>query len=259
MDTESFESLLYFRELVLKSVDLERVDALRHDRDALFREISEVITRQVNSSGRYLSSRAGHDLCELVTDEITGYGPLRELMEDDTISDILVNGPDRIFVERFGKLEQVDKRFLNDIQLTDIARRLVSRVGRRVDDSQPLVDARMPDGSRLNVVISPVALDGASISIRKFGKGKKSLADTVEYGSMNEMMANFLVIASRCRINIIVSGGRGPGKLRCLMRCRNTSMKMSGYLPGRCCRTAATATARGSPETRMAGSENRGW
>lgn len=98
-------------------------------------------------------------------------------MEDDTISDILVNGPDRIFVERFGKLEQVDKRFLNDIQLTDIARRLVSRVGRRVDDSQPLVDARMPDGSRLNVVISPVALDGASISIRKFGKGKKSLAD----------------------------------------------------------------------------------
>ncbi|HEJ9323579.1 TPA: CpaF family protein, partial [Raoultella planticola] len=84
MDTESFESLLYFREQVLKSVDLERVDALRHDRDALFREISEVITRQVNSSGRYLSSRASHDLCELVTDEITGYGPLRELMEDDT-------------------------------------------------------------------------------------------------------------------------------------------------------------------------------
>ncbi len=123
-----------------------------------------------------------------------------------------MHGPDRIFVERFGKLEQVDKRFLNDVQLTDIARRLVSRVGRRVDDSQPLVDARMPDGSRLNVVISPVALDGASISIRKFGKGKKSLADLVEYGSMNEMMANFLVIASRCRVNIIVSGGTGSGK-----------------------------------------------
>ncbi|HDV8761899.1 TPA: CpaF family protein [Raoultella ornithinolytica] len=259
MDTESFESLLYFRELVLKSVDLERVDALRHDRDALFREISEVITRQVNSSGRYLSSRAGHDLCELVTDKITGYGPLRELMEDDTISDILVNGPDRIFVERFGKLEQVDKRFLNDIQLTDIARRLVSRVGRRVDDSQPLVDARMPDGSRLNVVISPVALDGASISIRKFGKGKKSLADLVEYGSMNEMMANFLVIASRCRINIIVSGGTGSGKttlLNAMSQYINEDERVLTLEDAAELRLQQPHVVR--LETRMAGSENQG-
>lgn len=259
MDTESFESLLYFREQVLKSVDLERVDALRHDRDALFREISEVITRQVNSSGRYLSSRASHDLCELVTDEITGYGPLRELMEDDTISDILVNGPDRIFVERFGKLEQVDKRFLNDVQLTDIARRLVSRVGRRVDDSQPLVDARMPDGSRLNVVISPVALDGASISIRKFGKGKKSLADLVEYGSMNEMMANFLVIASRCRVNIIVSGGTGSGKttlLNAMSQYINEDERVLTLEDAAELRLQQPHVVR--LETRMTGSENQG-
>ncbi len=259
MDMESFESLLYFREQVLKSVDLERVDALRHDREALFREISDVITRQVNSSGRYLSSRASHDLCELVTDEITGYGPLRELMEDDTISDILVNGPDRIFVERFGKLEQVEKRFLNNDQLTDIARRLVSRVGRRVDDSQPLVDARMPDGSRLNVVISPVALDGASISIRKFGKGKKSLGDLVEYGSMNEIMANFLVIASRCRVNIIVSGGTGSGKttlLNAMSQYINEDERVLTLEDAAELRLQQPHVVR--LETRMAGSENKG-
>lgn len=212
MNMETSESQLYFRKLVLKNIDLERIDTLKNDRVALIREINDILKRILAESEQYLATRTSDDLCELIADEITGYGPLRELMEDDTISDILVNGPDRIFVERFGKLEMVDKRFLNDEQLTDIARRLVSKVGRRIDDSQPLVDARIPDGSRLNVVISPIALDGTSISIRKFGKRGKKLADLIKYNSINEMMANFLVIASRCRINIIVSGGTGSGK-----------------------------------------------
>ena len=204
--------LLLLREQVLKNVDLERIDVLKTDREALVREINDVLQPLVTESGQYLAARDSHELCELIADEISGYGPLRELMEDETISDILVNGPERIFVERFGRLELSDKTFVSDVQLTDIARRLVARVGRRIDDSQPLVDARMPDGSRLNVVISPVSLDGAAISIRKFGKGKKTLADLIEFGSMNEMMGNFLVIASRCRVNIIVSGGTGSGK-----------------------------------------------
>lgn len=212
MNTGISESQIYFRKLVLKNIDLERIDTLKNNRAALIREINDILKHSLSESEQYLSTRASCDLCELIADEITGYGPLRELMEDDTISDILVNGPDRIFVERFGKLEMVDKRFINNEQLTDITRRLVSKVGRRIDDSQPMVDARMPDGSRLNVVISPIALDGSSISIRKFGKGKKTLADLIEYNSINEMMANFLVIASRCRINIIVSGGTGSGK-----------------------------------------------
>lgn len=209
---EMSESQLYFRKLVLKNIDLERIDTLKNDRVALIREINDILKHILAESEQYLATRTSDDLCELIVDEITGYGPLRELMEDDTISDILVNGPDRIFVERFGKLEMVDKHFLNNEQLTDIARRLVSKVGRRIDDSQPLVDARIPDGSRLNVVISPIALDGTSISIRKFGKRGKKLADLIKYNSINEMMANFLVIASRCRINIIVSGGTGSGK-----------------------------------------------
>jgi len=204
--------LLLLREQVLKNIDLERIDILKTDRDALIREINSLLQPLIAESGQYLASRDSNELCGLIADEISGYGPLRELMEDESISDILVNGPERIFVERFGRLELSDKTFVSDTQLTDIARRLVARVGRRIDDSQPLVDARMPDGSRLNVVISPVSLDGAAISIRKFGKGKKTLADLIEFGSMNEMMGNFLVIASRCRVNIVVSGGTGSGK-----------------------------------------------
>lgn len=212
MESENSSNLLFFREQVLKNVDLERIENLKGDRNLLLHEINEILQRIINSSGRYLQSQNRLYLSESIVDEITGYGPLRELMEDDTVSDILVNGPDKIFVERFGKLELSKKRFINNDQLTEIARRLVSKVGRRIDDSQPLVDARMPDGSRLNVVIAPIALDGTSISIRKFGKGKKTLGDLIEFGSMDEMMANFLVIASRCRANIIVSGGTGSGK-----------------------------------------------
>ncbi|MBG6248690.1 MAG: CpaF family protein, partial [Candidatus Symbiopectobacterium sp. PLON1] len=210
-------------------------------------------------TGQYLSSRVCSCLSELIADEITWYGPLRELMEDESVSDILVNGPERIFVERAGKLELVDKRFISNEQLMDIARRLIARVGRHVDDSQPLVDARMPDGSRLNVVIAPVALDGASISIRKFGSGQRTLANLVEYGSMNEMMANFLVIASRCRVNIIVSGGTGSGKTTLLNA-------MSHYIDEgeRVLTLEDAAELRLQQphvvrlETRMAGAENQG-
>ncbi|MGL9750725.1 MAG: CpaF family protein [Symbiopectobacterium sp.] len=212
IETEMTSTLLYFREQVLKNIDLERIDELKNQCDALLREVNDAIQRVMNNKGQYLSSRVCNCLCELIADEITGYGPLCELMEDESVSDILVNGPERIFVERAGKLELVDKRFISNEQLIDIARRLVARVGRHVDDSQSLVDARMPDGSRLNVVIAPVALDGASISIRKFGSVQRTLANLIEYGSMNEMMENFLVIASRCRVNIIVSGGTGSGK-----------------------------------------------
>lgn len=258
-DTEMTSTLLYFREQVLKNIDLERIDELKNQRDALLREVNDAIQRVMNNTGQYLSSRICSCLSELIADEITGYGPLRELMEDESVSDILVNGPERIFVERAGKLELVDKRFISNEQLIDIARRLVARVGRRVDDSQPLVDARMPDGSRLNVVIAPIALDGASISIRKFGSGQKTLANLIEFGSMNEMMANFLVIASRCRVNIIVSGGTGSGKTTLLNA-------MSHYIDAgeRVLTLEDAAELRLQQphvvrlETRMAGAENQG-
>ncbi|GKX51711.1 CpaF family protein [Budvicia aquatica] len=212
MGPNELSLLRVFRENILKKLDLDRVDAIKDDRAALELEISDVLQRVSTEIGQYLSTQLRLELIKLISDEISGYGPLRDLMEDDTISDILVNGPEQIFVERRGLLEKTDTFFLNNQQLTEIARRLVSKVGRRVDDSQPLVDARLPDGSRLNVVIAPITLDGTSISIRKFGKGKKTLGDLINYGSMDEMMANFLVIAASCKVNIIISGGTGSGK-----------------------------------------------
>ncbi|CBG90840.1 CpaF family protein [Citrobacter rodentium] len=259
MDRDKSSSMLLIREQVLKNLDIEKLNDLRNDRDLLIKEISDNIQKVVNSSKWYLSNSASAQLTESIVDEITGYGPLRELMDDDSISDILVNGPDHIFVERGGRLERVNKKFINNEQLTEIARRLVSKVGRRVDDSQPLVDARMPDGSRLNVVISPIALDGTSISIRKFGKGKKTLNDLIEYGSINEAMANFLVIAARSRVNIIVSGGTGSGKttlLNALSQYISDDERVLTLEDAAELRLLQPHIVR--LETRMAGSENRG-
>lgn len=259
MDRDKSSSTLLIREQVLKNLDIEKLNDLRNDRDLLIKEISDNIQKVVNSSKWYLSNSASAQLTESIVDEITGYGPLRELMDDDSISDILVNGPNHIFVERGGRLERVNKKFINNEQLTEIARRLVSKVGRRVDDSQPLVDARMPDGSRLNVVISPIALDGTSISIRKFGKGKKTLNDLIDYGSINEAMANFLVIAARSRVNIIVSGGTGSGKttlLNALSQYISDDERVLTLEDAAELRLLQPHIVR--LETRMAGSENRG-
>lgn len=200
------------RDGVLKNIEIKKIEHLLNDRPLLLIEINRLLERVIEQQDIYLNSYAQNLMAEIMADEIIGYGPLRQLLEDDTISDILVNGPEKIYIERSGKLELTKCRFINNTQLTDIARRLVQKVGRRIDEAQPLVDARLPDGSRLNVVISPVALDGTSISIRKFGKGHIGLAELSEMGAMNAAMANFLIIVARCRLNIIISGGTGSGK-----------------------------------------------
>ncbi|HDL8060131.1 TPA: CpaF family protein, partial [Yersinia enterocolitica] len=148
----------------------------------------------------------------MIADEITGFGPLRELMEDDSISDIMVNGPEKIFIERFGMITLTSRRFINNEQLTDIAKRLMQRANRRIDEGRPLADARLIDGSRINVAISPIALDGTVLSIRKFSNNKRKLEDLVDMGAMSSDMANFLIIAASCRVNVIISGGTGSGK-----------------------------------------------
>lgn len=200
------------RDLVFQSLDLDLIDGLKDDPSKVTREIVLII-RDIISSGRaYISADDSNTLASMICDEIVGYGPLDSLMNDDSVNDILVNGPYSIYVERAGKLVKTNKFFINDRQLLDIARRLVNKIGKNVDEAHPLVDSRMPDGSRLNVVIPPIAIDGASLSIRKFGKGSRSFSDLINFRSLNEDMANFLVIAARCRMNIIVSGGTGSGK-----------------------------------------------
>lgn len=200
------------REGVLKNIEINKIEHLVNDRGQLLHEISRLLERVCEQENVYLSTQAQSSVAEMIVDEIMGFGPLRSLLDDDTVSDILVNGPSQIYVERRGKLEHTDCRFINNTQLTDIAKRLVQRVGRRLDAGQPLVDARLPDGSRLNVAIQPIALDGTSISIRKFGKNNIELVDLIRTEAMDGAMANFLIIAARCRLNIIISGGTGSGK-----------------------------------------------
>ncbi|AFU19004.1 CpaF family protein [Actinobacillus suis] len=206
------EQQIFFRTELLSNLDVEKLDEIQNERNKLIEELTQSLYRIASSNAIYLTPADATYMAGLVADEIDGYGPIRELMEDETVNDILVNGPDNIWIERAGILEKTNRTFINNEQLTDIAKRLVARVGRRIDEGMPLVDSRLPDGSRLNVVIQPIALDGTSISIRKFSKSKKSLQDLVNFGSMTLDMANFLIIAARSRVNIIVSGGTGSGK-----------------------------------------------
>ena len=206
------EQQIFFRSEVLSNLDIEKIDALQSERNLLVNELVQIVNRVASKNGTYLTSADTLVMAEIVADEIEGYGPLRDLMADDTVNDILVNGPDDVWIERAGILEKTNKEFVSNEQLTDIAKRLVARVGRRIDDGSPLVDSRLPDGSRLNVVIAPIALDGTSVSIRKFSKNKKTLQELVNFGSMTREMANLLIIAARSRVNIIVSGGTGSGK-----------------------------------------------
>jgi len=152
------------------------------------------------------------ELVDSLIADMLGLGPLEPLMSDETITDIMVNGPNQVYVERKGKLELADVRFRDDQHVMNVASKIVSRVGRRIDEAKPLVDARLDDGSRVNIIIPPLALDGPSISIRKFSKKTITLDIMAQTGSISAPMATVLKIAARCRLNILISGGTGSGK-----------------------------------------------
>ncbi len=152
------------------------------------------------------------ELVESLIADMLGLGPLEPLIADETVTDIMVNGPKQVYVERRGKLELTDVQFRDDQHLMNVATKIVTRVGRRIDEARPLVDARLPDGSRVNIIIPPLALDGASVSIRKFSKKSITLDTMAAGGSISPAMATVLKIAARCRLNILISGGTGSGK-----------------------------------------------
>lgn len=147
-----------------------------------------------------------------IMDEIYGFGPIEPLMNDPDVSDVLINGPDSVFIERNGLLERTDIRFANDDHLIHFIQRLVGRAGRRIDEVSPMVDAKLPDGSRLNAVIPPLALRGPTVSIRRFKSKGVTFEDMVRTGSLTPEMADFMVACVRGRMNIVVSGGTGAGK-----------------------------------------------
>jgi pilus assembly protein CpaF len=195
---------------VLDRLDLERLG--RTASDAAREEVLSVVRACILNEGAPLSSAERERLAREVIDEIFGLGPLEMLLQDPTISDILVNGHDRVYVEREGKLHRIALAFKDNQHLRQIIDRIVTRVGRRVDESSPMVDARLPDGSRVNAIIPPLAIDGPCLSIRRFGRDPLSEQDLVNNKSLTKDMAELLGVMVKSRLNIIVSGGTGAGK-----------------------------------------------
>ncbi len=175
-------------------------------------EIAAICSEGLQEMGMVLNKEERQTLHQELYDEVKGLGPLEPLLRDDTVSDILVNGPHQVYVERGGKLELSDVRFRDEKHLQRIIDKIVSAVGRRVDESNPYVDARLKDGSRFNAMIPPIAVDGSLVSIRKFKKEKLSVDDLVRFGAFSEEMALYLQAAVATRLNVIVSGGTGSGK-----------------------------------------------
>ncbi|KPU83917.1 type II secretion system protein E [Marinosulfonomonas sp. PRT-SC04] len=179
-------------------------------------EINAIATEALEDMSIVLTRDEGTHLYQELFDEVTGLGPIEPLLKDDTVNDILINGPNQIFIERDGKLELTTITFKDDKHLLRIIDKIVSAVGRRVDESNPYVDARLADGSRFNAMVPPIAVDGALVSIRKFKKDKLSIDDLVSFGAFSEEMAAYLQAAVACRLNIVVSGGTGSGKTTAL-------------------------------------------
>ncbi|MFZ1481840.1 MAG: CpaF family protein [Paracoccaceae bacterium] len=204
------ELKLELHKRLLESLNLS---ALEHASEQnLKAEISNLAGEALDEMSVALNKEDRSTLVQELYDEVMGLGPLEPLLKDETVNDILVNGPKRIFVERAGKLELTDVTFRDERHLLRIIDKIVSAVGRRVDESNPYCDARLADGSRFNCMVPPVAVDGSLVSIRKFKKEKLRIEDLVKYGAFTEEMAAYLQAAVSCRLNIIVSGGTGSGK-----------------------------------------------
>ena len=205
-------SLLKLRvhDALMQVLDLKKVEEL--DPHALRRELAGLIKDIVRSEGVSLDADALETLVGSVQDEIVGLGPIEPLMADPHVTDILVNGPNVVYVEKEGHLHRTSVRFTGNDHLISIIERIVSRVGRRVDESSPMVDARLPDGSRVNAIIPPLAIDGPMLSIRRFGREAMGVDALIARGSLTRAMAELLDALVKTRINFLISGGTGSGK-----------------------------------------------
>jgi pilus assembly protein CpaF len=205
-----FKSIIHDR--LLNLLDLSLIDRLdRETLNAQIRQVVDKILREESFSLPLNLSEREKFFTEII-DEVLGLGPLEPFLKDHSVSDILVNTYKRIYVERYGKLEPTDARFKDDAHLMRIIDKIVSTVGRRIDESTPMVDARLPDGSRVNAIIPPLALDGPSLSIRRFAVNPLELEDLIECQTLTPEIAELLKGIVRSRLNVIISGGTGSGK-----------------------------------------------
>jgi pilus assembly protein CpaF len=204
---------------MIEAIDLSQLSKL--DNEAAREELRDIINEIIALKNLVMSIAEQEEMLDDICNDVLGYGPLEPLLARDDIADIMVNGPHRTFIETSGKIQLTSVRFRDNAQLMNICQRIVSQVGRRVDEASPICDARLLDGSRVNVIAPPLAIDGAALTIRKFKKDKLTLDQLVKFGSISPEGAEILKIIGRVRCNIVVSGGTGSGKttlLNCLTR-----------------------------------------
>jgi pilus assembly protein CpaF len=204
---------------LIEAIDLAQLSRL--DPDAAREEIRDIVSEIIALKNMVMSIAEQEELLEDICNDVLGYGPLEPLLARDDIADIMVNGAGRTFIEVQGKIQLTNVRFRDNQQLMNICQRIVSQVGRRVDESSPICDARLPDGSRVNVIAPPLSIDGPALTIRKFKKDKLTLDQLVKFGAISPEGAEILKIIGRVRCNVVISGGTGSGKttlLNCLTR-----------------------------------------
>jgi pilus assembly protein CpaF len=212
----------HFHKLVLDRVDHKALALLSPEETSA--HLKREIVRLLDIDARDFTRQEQSEIVSTIMDEIMGLGPLEVLLSDPAVSDILVNGPKTIYVERGGRLSQVEAGFRDDAHLINTISRIVGAVGRRVDESSPMVDARLEDGSRVNAIIPPLALDGAALSIRRFGAKALSAEALLKFGAMSQDMLNYLRAAVVAKCNLLISGGTGAGKTTLLNA-------LSNYIP----------------------------
>lgn len=222
---EYFELKTRIHDRLLDLIDLTLIESM--EREALGRQIGVIVGNVLaqEESDFPLNAVEKQRLCREIIDEVLGFGPLEPFLQDPTISDVLVNTYKQVYVERFGKIETTDARFKDDAHLMKIIDRIVSSVGRRIDESSPMVDARLPDGSRVNAIIPPLAIDGPMLSIRRFAVDPLELDDLIKLKTLVPEIAEILKNIVRARLNVVISGGTGSGKTTMLN-------VLSRFIPG---------------------------
>ena len=216
-DKEYFQTKSAIFNALIDSIDLSQLATM--DMETAREEIRDIVAEIIALKSIIMSISEQEDLLEDICNDVLGYGPLEPLLARDDIADIMVNGSQKCYIEVGGRVKLTNVRFRDDAHLMNVCQRIVSQVGRRVDESSPICDARLPDGSRVNVIAPPLAIDGAALTIRKFKKDKLTLQQLVKYGSISPEGAEVLRILGRVRANILISGGTGSGKttlLNCL-------------------------------------------
>lgn len=212
-NTQTYQDIKYaLHRYLIARVEEDKIPVVDWNEDRLTDYVFEHVSDYANQNQLAVSSQDLDDLTEEMVNELVGYGPLHSLLADDDISDIMVNGAYNVFYEKDGRVQESSLRFIDDEHVLRVIRRIIAPMGRRLDESSPMVDARLPDGSRVNAIIPPLALDGPCLSIRKFRREMLRETDMLVFGSLNQDMLDFLTRAVRVRCNIMISGGTGTGK-----------------------------------------------